>query len=295
MEPWVPHSGLDRLLEQRVDPAWVAAQWTAPGALVIGVNERSEVSSSPQEDEVRWLTPGGAFDPAHHFLVGAVAGEPRFAVAATPQGPTASLRQLGGLLPETELDLLMSAVALVNWHREAGFCSRCGVATRVAEGGHTRVCTGCGTQWFPRMDPAVIVAVLDEEGRLLLGHRAGWDDNRVSILAGFVEAGESLEQAVRREILEESAVSLTSLQYVGSQPWPFPRSLMLGFVARARGQRVVPDGEEIEWARFFSREEVDQLASAGELTLPMRASIASRIITAWREGAFVEAAGPGAD
>ncbi|QIK73281.1 NAD(+) diphosphatase [Propioniciclava coleopterorum] len=286
MEPWVPQSALDRLLAERVDPAWVAAQWVAPGARVIGVDDRSNVSSSPEGDALRWITPGGDFDPEHHFLIGAVDGEPWFAVAATPQGPAASLRTLGGVLPETEVDIAMSAVALVNWHREGGFCSGCGAATDVREGGHTRVCTGCASQWFPRMDPAVIVAVLDEEGRLLLGHRAGWEDDRVSILAGFVEAGESLEQAVHREILEESAVALTSLRYVGSQPWPFPRSLMLGFVAHARGQQVVPDGEEIEWARFYSREEVDQQEASGELTLPMRSSIASRIITAWREGAF---------
>lgn len=292
MEPWVPHSGLDRLLERRTDPDWVAAQWSAPGARVIGVDDRSDVSASPAGDALRWITPGGAFDPEHHFLIGSIDGRPWFAVAATPQGPTASLRKLGGLLPETEVDLLMSAVALVNWHRDAGFCSRCGAATSVAEGGHTRVCAGCDAQWFPRMDPAVIVAVIDEDDRLLLGHRAGWDEDRVSILAGFVEAGESLEQAVHREILEESAVALTSLHYVGSQPWPLPRSLMLGFVAHARGQQVVPDGEEIEWARFFSRDEVDRLEASGELTLPMRASIASRIITAWREGDFQGAAAP---
>lgn len=284
MEPWVPQSALDRVLERRAEEAWVAQQWRAPGARVIGVDDRSNVSASPEGDALRWITPGGEYDPEHHFLIGTVEGDPWFAVAATPEGPSASLRRLGGVLPETEADIAMTAVALVNWHRESGFCAGCGAATAVRDAGHIRWCAGCESQHFPRMDPAVIVAVIDEQGRLLLGHHAGWEGNRVSILAGFVEAGESLEQAVHREILEESAVALTSLHYVGSQPWPFPRSLMLGFVAHARGQLVVPDGEEIEWARFYTADEVDEAEAAGELTLPMRASIASRIITAWREG-----------
>ncbi len=284
MEPWVPDSGLDRLLEAREDPAWVAAQWAHPHARVLGVDERSGVSATPHHDGLRGIRPGGTFDPQHHYLVGAVDGDPWFAVEASADGLSSSLRELGGVLGETELDLAMSAVALVNWHREAGFCGRCGTATTVTSGGHERACPRCQAQWFPRIDPAVIVAVLDEQGRLLLGHHAGWEDTRVSILAGFVEAGESLEQAVRREIMEESAVTLSSLRYVGSQPWPFPRSLMLGFVAQARGQEVRPDGEEILWARFFTREEVSAEVAAGRLTLPMRTSIASRIIAAWRDG-----------
>ena len=284
MEPWVPDSALDRLLEDREDPAWVAARWEDPSTQVLGVNDRSGVSATPDQDGLRGIRPGGPYDPEHHFLIGAVDGVPWFALAATPEGPSSSLRMLGGVLPETELDIAMTAVAMVNWHREAGFCSRCGTSTNVTAGGHTRVCPGCGAQWFPRMDPAVIVAVLDEEGRLLLGHHVGWEDTRVSILAGFVEVGESLEQAVRREIMEESAVALASLRYVGSQPWPFPRSLMLGFVASARGQEVRADGEEILWARFFTRAEVTAQVADGSLTLPMRSSIASRIITAWRDG-----------
>ena len=284
MEPWVSTSRLERVLDGRLDSAWVAEQWRHPGARVIGVDGRSNVSSDDTGHQLRWIIPGGAYDPEHHFLVGTVEDAPWFAVAATPEGPSASLRQLGGVLPETEADIATTAVALVNWHRVAPYCGRCGALTEVREGGHMRWCEACQRARFPRTDPAVIVAILDDADRLLLGHHAGWEPTRVSILAGFVEAGESLEMAVYREIREESGLELRSLRYVGSQPWPFPRSLMLGFVARAVGAEVAVDGAEIEWANFYTVEELDRLVDAGELTLPMTSSIASRIITAWREG-----------
>ena len=286
MEPWVSHSRLDRALDGRFDEAWVGELWRHPAARVIGVDDRSHVSADPTGAQLRWIRPGGAYDPEHHYLIGAVEGLPWFAVAATPEGPSASLRQLGGVLPETEADIATTAVALVNWHRVAPYCGRCGTLTRVREGGHMRWCPGCQRQRFPRTDPAVIVAILDDANRLLLGHHAGWEPTRVSILAGFVEAGESLEMAVHREMKEESGLELSALRYVGSQPWPFPRSIMLGFVARARGDQVHVDGAEIEWANFYTPGELERLVDAGELTLPMRSSIASRIIATWREGAL---------
>lgn len=284
MEPWVSTSRLERVLDGRTDVAWVTALWAHPAAKVIGVDERSHVSSDDQGEHLRWITPGGEFDPEHHYLVGTVDGEPWFAVAATPQGPSASLRQLNGALPETEVDIATTAVALVNWHRVAPHCGQCGALTEVREGGHLRWCEACQRARFPRTDPAVIVAILDDAGRLLLGHHAGWEETRVSILAGFVEAGESLEMAVHREIREESGLELSALRYVGSQPWPFPRSLMLGFVARAVGAHVTVDGSEIEWANFYTPDQVERLVDSGELTLPTRSSIASRIIAAWLAG-----------
>lgn len=284
MEPWVSHSRLDRVADERLDEAWVGGLWRHPSARVIGVDDRSNVSSDAAGDLLRTIAPGGDYDPEHHYLIGAVDGEPWFAVAATPEGPSASLRRLGAVLPETEADIATTAVALVNWHRVAPYCGQCGTRTQVREGGHMRWCPGCERQRFPRTDPAVIVAILDGRNRLLLGHHAGWDPTRVSILAGFVEVGESLEMAVHREMREESGLELSSLRYVGSQSWPFPRSLMLGFVARAIGSEVRVDGTEIEWANFYTPSELESLVDAGELTLPMTSSIASRIISSWREG-----------
>lgn len=284
MEPWVSTSRLDRTLDGRAEDGWVERLWSHPAARVLGVDEGSNVSAVVTGDNLQWMDPDGAYDPERHYLVGAVEGEPWFAVADSLEGPSASLRQLGGVLPETEADIATTAVALVNWHRVAPYCGKCGTLTHVRDAGHMRWCPGCERQRFPRTDPAVIVAILDEAGRLLLGHHSGWESTRVSILAGFVEAGESLEMAVHREIREESGLELSRLRYVGSQPWPFPRSLMLGFVARAVGSRITVDGAEIEWANFYTRDELETLVASGELTLPMTSSIASRIITAWRAG-----------
>lgn len=284
MKPWVPNSRLDRLFGVRQDDTFVLAQWHHPDALVLSVDDHGNLASDVYGHALRGARPQGEFDPGRHFLVGSIDGSPWFAVAATPKGASASLRQLAATLTETEGDLATTAVALVNWHRVAPYCGRCGALTEVREGGLARWCPTCERPRFPRTDPAVIVAILDDEGRLLLGHHAQWDATRVSLLAGFVEAGESLEQAVHREMLEESGLELADLRYVGSQPWPFPRSLMLGFVARARGTDVVVDGTEIEWARFFTRDELEAGVNGGELSLPTSASIASRIIGEWRAG-----------
>lgn len=130
----------------------------------------------------------------------------------------------------------------------------------------------------------MIVAVTDDDDRLLLAHQVRWDPTRVSVLAGFVEAGESLEQAVQREIAEEVGVQVTGLRYLGSQPWPFPRSLMLGFAARADDSPVRVDDQEIDHARYYTRDEVSAAVDSGALTLPGPTSIASRMIAAWRAG-----------
>ncbi len=285
MEPWVTHSELDRAPEGRLDAGVVATLWRHPSARVVGVDDHANVSSDAAGTRLAWTPAGGSYDPERHYLVGTVAGEPWFTVGVA-RSTVASLRQLGGVLNETHADIATTAVALVNWHRVAPYCGQCGTRTQVREGGHVRWCPGCDRLRFPRTDPAVIVAILDDDRRLLLGHHAGWDATRVSILAGFVEAGESLEAAVRREVREESGLELSSVRYVGSQPWPFPRSLMLGFVARAVGAEIRVDGDEIEWADFYTPGDLTRLVDAGELTLPMRSSIASRIIAAWRAGSL---------
>jgi NAD+ diphosphatase len=192
-------------------------------------------------------------------------------------------REVGYQLTDNERDIAAAATALANWHRASPLCARCGGATRVINGGFARHCQTCDEDHFPRTDPAVIVAVVDAQDRILLGSQNGWG-NRVSVLAGFVEAGESLEQAIHREIAEEVDVSLSKVAYVGSQPWPFPRSLMLGFAARASTSAICVDNDEIASADWYTRDQLTAKLEAGELGLPGRTSIASRLIQAWRDG-----------
>lgn len=195
-----------------------------------------------------------------------------------------TLREAGADLDDTDAGVLTTAVALANWHARHGFCPRCGSATEVEEGGWVRRCTVDGSQHYPRTDAAVIVAVLDEQERILLARGPHWAENRLSVLAGFVEAGESLEAAVHREVLEEVGVELTELVYRGNQPWPFPASLMVGFTARATGTELSLDPVEIAEAQWFTRGELSFAARSGEVALPPRISIARHLIEHWYGG-----------
>jgi NAD+ diphosphatase len=197
----------------------------------------------------------------------------------------AGLREAGTRLDERDYALFVEAVAIANWHESHTHCPRCGTPTVVEQGGWVRRCFVDGKEIFPRTDPAIIVRVLDDADRILLGSNAMWENNRWSILAGFVEPGESFEAAVLREVHEEAGVVCTAPRYLGSQPWPFPASVMIGFEARAVAQGEVPttpDGEEILALRWFSREEL--WAEREDLKLPMSASIANAIITEWYGG-----------
>ena len=197
----------------------------------------------------------------------------------------ASLRVVGGDLPDDDTALFVTAVSLGRWLLDAPFCPRCGGTTDIRAGGWARRCTQCGREHFPRTDPAVIVLVTDATGeRILLGKNALWvDRNLYSAFAGFVESGESLEGAIVREIEEEAGVVVSALQYRGSQAWPYPRSLMVGFRAAAAPTSTPrADGEEIVDVRWFRRDEVlDALAGTGDVRLPGRASIAHRLIADW--------------
>ena len=198
----------------------------------------------------------------------------------------AGLRQVGALLGDRDAGLLTHAVALANWHAAHPHCPRCGARTRLATAGHTRVCPRDGSEHFPRVDPAVIMLVLDSAGRCLLARNRNWPQKRVSILAGFVEPGESVEQAVAREVREEVGISVGEFRYLGSQPWPLPQSLMLGYSAQAiddgRGdQQIRVDDDEIVEARWYGREDLRAAIESGEILLPPPVSIAHRIIEAW--------------
>jgi NAD+ diphosphatase len=196
----------------------------------------------------------------------------------------ADLRQLGVVLDDTESGLLTEAVALMRWHAVHPCCPRCGAPTEVVSAGWVRRCPRDGSEHFPRTDPAVIMAVVDRDDRMLLGHNDAWPAGRYSTLAGFVEPGESLEAAVRREVLEEVGVVVGEVTYLGNQPWPFPASLMLGFIGRTDDPTVRTDDVEITDARWFTREQLAAALASGEVLMPPPVSIARRIIEHWYGG-----------
>jgi NAD+ diphosphatase len=190
----------------------------------------------------------------------------------------ADLRLAAGLLPHEEAGLLGYARAMVSFRHRHRYCGSCGAPTLPQQAGRVMTCSNpdCGTEFFPRVDPAVIVLVTDGE-RALLGRQSGWPAGRYSTIAGFVEPGESLEDAVRREVLEETGIQTGAMSYQSSQPWPFPRSLMLGFRAEALSTDIHLGDEELEDARWFSRAEI----AAGTPLLPFSQSIALRLIEEW--------------
>ncbi|NLF01292.1 MAG: NAD(+) diphosphatase [Anaerolineales bacterium] len=210
------------------------------------------------------------------------ASEPPTALAAL--GRFEELRALSAVLDPWEGALLAYARGMVYWHRRNRFCGDCGSATVSAEGGHMRVCANpaCGQQHFPRSDPAVIVRIASGE-RILLARQGRWPARMYSIVAGFVEPGESLEAAVVREVLEETGIVLDEVRYHSSQPWPFPSSLMLGFTARAASEVICLGDGELEDARWFSREDVARGLKAGTLSLPGPVSVSYRLIREWFE------------
>ncbi len=192
-----------------------------------------------------------------------------------------SLREVGERLGARDAGLAATTAALTAWHASHRFCPRCGAPTEPSFAGWQRRCSVEGTEQYPRTDPAVIMAVTDDDDRLLLGHATHWPERRFSTLAGFVEAGESAEQALRREVLEEVALPIGSIEYRGSQTWPFPASLMLAYRARATATAIVVDGEEMGEARWFDRAGLRAATASGEVLLPGRASIARALIEDW--------------
>lgn len=201
------------------------------------------------------------------------------------------VRAVVGTMPDVDRGIVVPAVALANWHRLHTHCPRCGERTVPVQAGWVRSCEACGTDHFPRIDPAVIMAVVDGADRLLLAHAAHFPDRRYSTIAGYVEPGENLEHAVVRETWEEVGLNVTRLEYRGSQPWPFPRSLMFAYTAFVDGTpQPVVDGEEITEARFFTREELVAAVAAGEILPPGRASVARSLVEDWLGGELEEPA-----
>jgi NAD+ diphosphatase len=192
-----------------------------------------------------------------------------------------TLRQVGAELGDLDASLLTTALGLANWHRAHTHCPRCGAPTRPEQGGWLRRCTEDGSEHYPRTDPAVIMSVVDDDDRLLMARGAGWGEGRYSVLAGFVEPGETLEAAVAREVREEVGVEVTDVRFLGDQPWPFPTSIMLGFTARARGTELTLQDSEIADARWFTREELVAGVASGELFTSPRLSISRWLVEQW--------------
>jgi NAD+ diphosphatase len=196
-----------------------------------------------------------------------------------------TLRELDGKFNEFELAICVHAQALSNWHHAHPRCSRCGETTSPAHGGTIRICDSDGSEHFPRVDPAIIVLLRDQSDRIILGRQKVWPERRFSNFAGFVEPGESFEQAVEREVMEEAGVGVSEIKYLGSQPWPFPASLMISFEAITQTPELVkPDGEEIEQIKVLSRSEFEREVAEELLLLPPLISVARKMIEAWRKG-----------
>ena len=296
-------SSVDRASARRDDTEWLAAAWADEGTRVLVLDGAQALVRFGEEGAELVFVPPSEAPEGVRLLLGVdedgvvyfgVAG-PRGGLGAGPlpapgsplEAPTsgvrpAGLREVGTLLNDRDAGLFTHAVALANWHATHTHCSRDGTPTEPVHAGYARRCPTDGSEHFPRVYPAVIMLVTDDEDRCLLARNRRWPERRVSILAGVVEPGESVEHALIREVGEETGLAVSDLRYIGSQPWPMPQSLMLGFRAHAHGQQEIQvDGDEIAEARWFSREQLRAAVSTGEILLPPPVSIAHRIIESW--------------
>jgi len=282
---------LERVSHLRTDPAWfdqaladarsrVVPMWDTR-SLIRGLSDEGptavllELSEIPAERRNREsLILLGRFNGAPLFAY-EIEGEP----ASVPEGARfEELRSVAALMPADQAGLLGYARAMLHWQRMHRHCGRCGARTEPGRAGHVLVCTNpaCRHEHFPRIDPAIIVLITDGP-RVLLGRQASWPPGRYSTIAGFVEPGESLEDAVAREVAEETGVRVGEIHYHSSQPWPFPSSLMIGFTALAATYDVRLEDQELEDARWFSRQDILD----GTPKLPPSLSISYRLIEHW--------------
>jgi NAD+ diphosphatase len=290
---------LDRAVTLRTNPAWVARALGAPSTRVLGATGEGVLLDDADVPTLIRRSPAAlagrlraAVEP---ILLGLEGADARFAIdldslddgvrAEIAQGARiVGLRDAGAVLAPSEAGLAAYLMALLNWHRRHRFCANCGAATTVAEAGYSRRCGSCGAVHFPRTDPVVIMLV-ENAGRVLLGRHAGWPPGQYSALAGFVAPGESLEEAVAREVREESGIDAHSPTFVTSQPWPFPASLMLGFHAQSNGGEPVARDGELEDVRWFTLDAVRAAVKVGgpDLRLPPSISIAHFLIARWAQ------------
>jgi NAD+ diphosphatase len=272
---------LDRAAEHREDEEWLAAQRADPRARAVVT---SDAGVQVTDGRLALVPLEELNAPEQPLFLGLDAQGPVLAVDARGgHGQMVGLREAAALLPGGDAGLAAHAAALVNWHRRHPHCSVCGARTTVVAGGIMRRCERCGSEHHPRTDPVVIMLVTHED-RVLLGRQPSWPPGRYSALAGFVEPGESLEEAVAREIREEAGVEIGPPAYVASQPWPFPTSLMIGFIAPWRTGEPRRIDEELEDLRWFTDDEIVAAGrEEGPYGLPPRLAIARRLLEHWLE------------
>lgn len=287
---------LDRVAERREDLAWVAEQAASPFARYLLLDGLGEAYLRNDGDALRWLDAGERerlLGDVKASLLGFADGRPHFMLAVddadrateldAPLGAhRAGLRDAGLCLPADEAALFAYAKGLAHWQRETQFCSRCGAPLVLVASGHRAQCTNeaCGRLHFPRTDAAIIVLV-EHEGACLLGRQAGWPKGRYSTLAGFVEPGEALEDAVRREVAEESGVIVGEVYYHSSQPWPLPASLMVGFFAQAVAPAIHLRDDELEEARWFTPQQIVDGLHDGSFLPSSRLSVSYHLLSDW--------------
>ena len=287
---------IDRATELRRDEAWLAARLADARTRVVPVWRNRNLLAPGDEPAPIYLAPAPEVLASGEapVLLGLVEDVAYFAIDVSRhdepplagRGRYLDLREVGPLLPRLDGAILAYARGMTIWQRRHMFCGRCGSPTESREAGHVRVCSSpdCGAPCFPRTDPAVIMLVHDGGDRVLLGRQRMWRTGQHSVLAGFVEPGESLEQAVAREVREEVGIAVTDIAYHSSQPWPFPSSIMLGFVARALEVELRVNRAELEHAAWYSREEVRNSPEDDAFRLPRRDSISRRLIEDWLAG-----------
>ena len=293
---------LDRASELRSDEAELNRLWSAAKIIRVAQSKLATDGTSLRfltAAEVEKLIESKIFTTGDKYFLGIDTAsnlayfawdcdEVGLAAGESSTEGMASLRELGGTLDEFHLGISMHAIALSNWHRSHPHCSKCGALTESSLGGSVRVCVKDQSQHHPRTDSAVIVLVKDKDDRILLGHQPIWPDGRFSTFAGFLEPGETFEQCVEREVFEESGVKVNEIKYLGSQPWPFPASIMIAFSAVVDDPSTAKaDGVEITEVRWFSREELKAAVADRSLLLPPTISVARKMIAMWF--------GPGAD
>lgn len=286
---------LDRVAECRDDPAWLAAQLAAPDSRYLYLDASGRLPVDGGTGTPRWLDPGerarecprastsllGVGPDGAYFLLHPVASG---APSVLESAEWMDLRQAGARLDAFHAGLFAYARGLTHWQATTRFCCTCGAPLELVSAGHRARCTApdCGRLHFPRTDPAVIV-IVEHDGACLLGRQVDWPAGRYSTLAGFVEPGETLEAAVRREVAEESGVEVGACHYHSSQPWPFPASLMLGFTATAKGRAITLRDGELEDARWFTPEDIVAGVEDGSLLPSSRVSVAWRLLADWMQ------------